>query len=181
MAFPHIPQIGGREASAPCATVWAVGVVMVVTPCPAREAHRVLAAAAAAAHIGVEGLAASMAAAAWGVKAPKGLERALRRAVEAARTPGADGAGAGAAPARPLVPSRERTEEALARFRGCRAWLWADPADERARRAMDDATYTLCVLMGRPTAYEALRAAELRLADGAHHAPREMDGTGLAV
>ncbi|MGO4455981.1 DUF5133 domain-containing protein [Streptomyces sp. M-16] len=179
MAFPHIPQIGGREASAPCATAWAVGVVMVVTPCPAREAHRVLAAAAAAAHIGVEGLAAAMAAAAWGVKAPKRVERALRRAVEAARTAGADGAGT--SPARPLVPSRERTQEALGRFRGCRAWLWADPADAAARRAMDDATYTLCVLMGRPTAHEALRAAELRLADGAHHAPRGMDETGLAV
>ncbi|WP_371679993.1 DUF5133 domain-containing protein [Streptomyces sp. NBC_01276] len=150
-----------------------------MTPCPAREAHRVLAAAAAAAHIGVEGLAAAMAAAAWGVKAPKGVERALRRAVEAARTAGAEGAGT--VPARPLVPSRERTQEALGRFRGCRAWLWADPADAGARRAMDDATYTLCVLMGRPTAHEALRAAELRLADGAHHAPRGMDGTGLAV
>ncbi|MFD8981567.1 DUF5133 domain-containing protein [Streptomyces sp. NPDC059564] len=178
MAFPHIPQNGGHEAATPCAAVWAVGVVMVVTPCSVREAHRVLAAAAGAAHVTVEELAAAMAASWRGAAVPAGVQRALRRAVVAART-----AGPCAAAARPLVPSRARTEEALARFRSSRVRLWAAPADAEARQAMDDATYTLCVLMGRPTPHEALRAAELRLAPEPAPAPaaESLPEPGLAV
>lgn len=131
-----------------------------------------LAAAAGAAHLTVEELASAMAAGARGAVVPRRVERALRRAVAAART-----AGPCSAAARPLVPSRARTEEALGRFRASRARLRAAPADAEARQAMDDATYTLCVLMGRPTPYEALRAAELRLAP----APEELPRPGLAV
>ncbi|MEU9003696.1 hypothetical protein, partial [Streptomyces sp. NPDC048551] len=89
MASPRIPQTGGGEASAPCAAEWAVGVVMVMTPCAERDAHRVLAAAAAAARVTAEELAVALAAAGpRGKGLPKGVERALRRAVVAARTAG---------------------------------------------------------------------------------------------
>ncbi|MER5810513.1 DUF5133 domain-containing protein [Streptomyces sp. NPDC002033] len=181
MASPRIPQTGGGEASAPCAAEWAVGVVMVMTPCAERDAHRVLAAAAAAARVTAEELAVALAAAGpRGKGLPKGVERALRRAVVAARTAGP--AQARVAPARPLVPSRARTEEALGRFRACRARLRAAPGEARARRAMDDATYTLCVLLGRPTAHEALHAARLRLAAlPATPPPEDLLPAGVAV
>ncbi|MGW7454117.1 DUF5133 domain-containing protein [Streptomyces sp. NPDC054787] len=152
-------QDGGCPSAAP-ATAWAVGMLMAATPCSARDARGILAAAADLARTTVHGLAAAMTAASQGTPLPAPVERALRHAVEAAR---------GAAPVAKirgtaLVPSRARTEEVLNRLRACRARLAAAPDDPAALRDMDDVTYTLCVLMGRPTTHEAVRAAEELLA-----------------
>ncbi|MFJ7775857.1 DUF5133 domain-containing protein [Streptomyces yangpuensis] len=135
--------------------------VMALAPCGAREARLVLAAAAELVHVAVADLAAAVVAGAHGEPVPARWERALRRAVEALRNPlpGQEG-GRGVG----LLPSRARTEEALARFRASRERLTAAPGDATARGAMDDAAYTLCVLMGRSTVHEAVLAAERHLA-----------------
>ncbi len=86
------------------------------------------------------------------------IERALHRAMDAGRSP-APSVGRGSV----LTPARTRTEEVLTRLRGCQARLAAAPEDPVALRAMDDAGYTLCVLMGRATVHEAVLAAEARL------------------
>ncbi|MEU9294114.1 DUF5133 domain-containing protein [Streptomyces sp. NPDC048266] len=148
----------GQPPLAPTTAARAVGVLMAATPCTARDAKRILAAAADLAQINVHDLGVVVVAGTEGTPPPGRIERALRRAVEAARS--------SAAPADPsvgLTPNRERTEEVLTRLRGCRARLAAAPGDPAAARAMDDAAYTLCVLMGRPTTYEAVLAAERHL------------------
>ncbi|MCX5389056.1 DUF5133 domain-containing protein [Streptomyces sp. NBC_00094] len=135
---------------------------MAATPCSARDAKRILEAAADLALLAVDDLATVMIAGATGRPVPARVERALARAVEAARLSPASAAGPTA-----LTPSRERTERVLARLRACRARLESTPEDPAAVREMDDAAYTLCVLMGRATTHEAVLAAERRLAAAA--------------
>ncbi len=103
-----------------------------------------------------------MTAATQGVATPVHVERALRHAVDCARAPESP-APAVAAPVA-MRASRAGTEEVLIRFRACQARLAAEPGSEEARREMDDATYTLCVLMGRSRAHEAVLVAQDRLA-----------------
>ncbi|MFF4317810.1 DUF5133 domain-containing protein [Streptomyces sp. NPDC001568] len=139
----------------------ALGLLMASTPCTARHARLILATAADLAQVSVPELAGAMATAPGDgpAPAPGRVVRALHRAVEAARTP--------ATPTTPDTgppPSRTRTEEVLSRLRGCQARLTNAPHDPGAVRAMDDAAHTLCVLMGRPSAHEAVLAAERRLA-----------------
>ncbi|MEU1348693.1 DUF5133 domain-containing protein [Streptomyces sp. NPDC005775] len=170
--IPRTPEPGGRSpspetaASAAQAPVdepraaWAVGMVMAVTPCSARDARRVLDAAAKAAGITPAEVAAAMAAGARGGAVPARVERALHRAVAAARSVSPRGACV------VLMPSRSRTAEVLAEFRDCQARLTAAPSDLRARQALDDAAYTLCVLLGRTGAHDAVLAAEQHLTTG---------------
>lgn len=158
---PAAARTQGQPAPAPVpAGNRAVGMLMATTPCSARDALRILATAADLADVAVEDLAAAMTATACGTALPARLERALRRSVEAARTRGPAGGPRTAG----LAPNPARTEEVLTRLRGCQARLAAAPHDPAALRAMDDTAYTLCVLMGRPTALEAITAAEELLA-----------------
>ncbi|WP_328965490.1 DUF5133 domain-containing protein [Streptomyces virginiae] len=151
----------GPPAAAP--TARAVGMLMAATPCGARDAHRILAAAASLVRTTPDAVAAAVVEGSYGTPVPLHVERAVRRAMKAARTSGR--------PAGSLVgilPARTRVEEVLTRLRGCRTRLGVTPEDPAALRAMDDAAYTLCVLMGRPTVHEAVLAAEAHLA---HLAP----------
>ncbi|GGY89673.1 hypothetical protein GCM10010343_13680 [Streptomyces avidinii] len=132
----------------------AAGMLMAMTPCTARDAHRILSAAAGLARTSPYELAAAMAAGTRGTPVPVHLERAVRRAVEAARAP----VPAAKLPTA-LVPSRVRTEEVLTHLRACQSRLSAAPDDPDALRAMDDAAYTLCVLMGRRSVPEAVLVA----------------------
>lgn len=152
----------GRPLLARPTTASAVGMLMATTPCSVRDAEQILAAAADLADVNVLDLAAAMTAGPGVGPVPVRLERALRQAVRAARTPTRTGT-----PPTGIQPNRERAEEVLSRLRGCQARLLATPADPGALRAMDDAAYTLCVLMGRPTAHGAVLAAEALLAEPA--------------
>lgn len=168
--IPRDPEPGGGNTSpdvaAPAAqppideprAAWAVGTVMAAIPCSARDAGRVLGAAAKAAGVTSAEVAAAMAADSRGIAMPARVERALHRAVGAARAvqPRATHIG--------LMPSRARTAEVLAEFRGCQARLTDAPSDMRARQALDDAAYTLCVLLGRTGVHDAVLAAEQHLA-----------------
>ncbi|MFD9355679.1 DUF5133 domain-containing protein [Streptomyces sp. NPDC060031] len=139
------------------AVAWAVGVLMALTPCTAPAARRILAVAAGTAGITVREVARALAEYARGVPVPRRVERALRMAVRASRTPADELPGG-------LLPGRSRAQVALARFRVCRDRVRAAPGDAEARRALDDAAYTLCILMGRRNPHQAVRAAEEYLA-----------------
>ncbi|WP_234308390.1 DUF5133 domain-containing protein [Streptomyces sp. NRRL F-4428] len=155
----HVPVLRAEQA-----VEWATGMVMALAPCGTREARLVLAAAAERVLVPPAEFAAAMVSGAYGVPVPALWERALRRAVEALlRPPPGAEAGRGVRGVG-LLPSRARTREALARFRVARERLAAAPGDRAARSAMDDAAYTLCVLMGRSAVHEAVLAAELHLA-----------------
>ncbi|WP_030723214.1 DUF5133 domain-containing protein [Streptomyces sp. NRRL F-2580] len=78
--------------------------------------------------------------------------------MEAAREPEAAGAEAPLLWPR-LLPSRMEVERALGRFTEAHVQLTACLGDGQARQAVEDAVFTLCVLMGRPSAYAAVRDA----------------------
>jgi len=135
--------------------------IMAMTPCSRRDAKRVLAVAAEAAHLTPAAMATMMVAGSHGVPVPTHVERALRAAMETARTPAPPShAPRGVA----LLPSRPRTDQVLREFRRCQALLAASPSERSARQALDDAAYTLCVLLGRTTVHDAVDAAEQHLA-----------------
>ncbi|MEU8677953.1 DUF5133 domain-containing protein [Streptomyces sp. NPDC048560] len=135
-----------------------------MTPCSRRDAKRILAGAAEAAHVTPAAMAATMVAGSRGVPVPAHVERALRKAMETARTPAPPPVTLrGVA----LMPSRSRTEQVLSEFRKRQALLAAAPSDRSARQGLDDAAYTLCVLLGRTTVHDAVDAAEQRLTTSA--------------
>ncbi|MFG2714230.1 DUF5133 domain-containing protein [Streptomyces goshikiensis] len=150
------PPYDARGAAAGAAVAWAVGMTMATVPCSARAAGRVLAAAAARTESSVAELAAAMVAESRGTPLPALVGRALNQAVRAART-SPDARSGRAVPG--LMPSTDDAERALGRFFDARLRLVAAPADETARRALEDALYTLCVLMAEPTAHAAVVAA----------------------
>ncbi|WP_175439120.1 DUF5133 domain-containing protein [Streptomyces vilmorinianum] len=135
----------------------AIGMLMARTPCTAPAAREILAAAAHGAGVTVPEMARAVVDRSRGLPLPSGIDRGLRVAVEAARTP-ATGV------LRGLLPGRGRTAEVLNRFRECQARLRRAPGDAAAHTAMDDIAYTLCVLMARRTVHEAVTAAEQHLA-----------------
>ncbi|AWZ16547.1 hypothetical protein DRB96_34965 [Streptomyces sp. ICC1] len=141
-------------------TAWAIGMLMAKVPCSAREATQILQAAADMAHLSAAEIAAAVVSGARGEAAPAHVERALRRTVLVARS-----ASPGAARGTGLLPSLTRTEEVLSRLHGCRARLAQAPGDPGALRAMDDAAYTPCVLLGQPRLRLAISAAEQHLSD----------------
>ncbi|MFF2195858.1 DUF5133 domain-containing protein [Streptomyces sp. NPDC058157] len=156
------PARGGPPGESPTHT-WAVGLLMAAAPCSVREAKQILLAAAELARVTAVEVAAAMVAGTLGMPMPVRIERALRRSLEAARTPHRPGAVQTVG----IQPSRLRTEEVLSRLRGCQARLAAAPTDPGTLRAMDDVAYTLCVLMGRPSTHQAVLAAEQHLSAAA--------------
>ncbi|MFC9294037.1 DUF5133 domain-containing protein [Streptomyces sp. NPDC057011] len=147
--LPLAPSLPGQAVS------WAVGTLMARTPAPARVAEQILSAAAAQAHLPVAGMAAAMAAGAHGTPLPARAERALSQAIQAARSHG----GAPLTPEPHLMPNLEDAEQALSRFFDARMRLAAAPADEGARRALEDSLFTLCVLMAQPSPHVAVHEA----------------------
>ncbi|MEU9107383.1 DUF5133 domain-containing protein [Streptomyces xanthophaeus] len=86
---------------------------------------------------------------------PADIEHALDDAVRAGRCPTFGSRRSGPV----LMPTREEVDKALARFVDARVRLCAAPADSAARRAVDDAVYTLCVLMAQPSPHAAVTEA----------------------
>ena len=145
-----------QTAPAPeSAKSWALGTLMATVPAPAHLAEQVLSAAAAHAGLPVTEVAQAMAAGSRGTPVPADVEQALHHAVRAARR--TDTAPRGPGPY--LMPTRGDAEQALSRFFEARLRLGAAPTDTAARRAVDDALYTLCVLMAQPSAPAAVHAA----------------------
>ncbi|WP_158710120.1 DUF5133 domain-containing protein [Streptomyces katrae] len=128
---------------------------MATTPATAHGAECILSTAAAQAGLPEAVLAAAMREALRGAPVPARAERALREAAQAARiqTTGFPASGPY------LLPLRTDAEKTLGRFFEARLRLTAAPADPDARRAFEDVLFTLCVLMGRPSAPQALHEA----------------------
>ncbi|MFI9048707.1 DUF5133 domain-containing protein [Streptomyces sp. NPDC053427] len=63
-----------------------------------------------------------------------------------------------------LLPDRTVLASHLRRYRMWEDLVHAEPHDAARRRQLEDVAYTLCVLTGRRTACEAVRAAERLLA-----------------
>ncbi|MFJ7271688.1 DUF5133 domain-containing protein [Streptomyces sp. NPDC099050] len=160
----EVRPAGGRLL-ADSTVAQAVGMLMAAIPGPARLAAEVLSAAAARAGVSADELARAMVTSPAGTPLPTGIDRAVRGAVETAREPVTEAAGASEGSWPRLMPSRAQVEQALGRFTEARIRLTASPADDEARRAVEDAVFTLCVLMGRPSAYAALQDATQYIAD----------------
>ncbi|MGW7330919.1 DUF5133 domain-containing protein [Streptomyces sp. NPDC054840] len=129
-------------------------------PGPVHLAEQVLSAAATETGLPVSEVARAMVADSRGAPLPIDVEQALHHAVQAARS--------GSAPrvsGSYLMPNRADAERALGRFFDARLRLRAAPSDPEARRAVDDAVYTLCVLMAQPSPYAAVNDA-LQYTDG---------------
>ncbi|MGW8777809.1 DUF5133 domain-containing protein [Streptomyces sp. NPDC055796] len=137
----------------------AVTVLMAVVPCGADTARRILADTARATGAGPRETAEAVLVPGGGAKPATPLGRALADAVEEARS----ATEPVAQPYTRLLPDPRAVGELLKRHRGLRRRALATPGDPAVRDELDDATYTLCILMGRRNAHAALRAAELLL------------------
>ncbi|MGW7441614.1 DUF5133 domain-containing protein [Streptomyces sp. NPDC054849] len=157
LSSPHseeaaVPQAGITPEPA---RSWAVGMLMATLPGPARLAEQVLSAAAARAGLTEIEVAQAMVAGSRGTPVPADIEQALDNAVRAGRRPHGESRRSGPV----LMPTREDADRALTRFFDARLRLSAAPGDHGARRAVDDAVYTLCVLMAQPSPHAAVNEA----------------------
>ncbi|MEU9233999.1 DUF5133 domain-containing protein [Streptomyces subrutilus] len=162
MSVDVMPPVRSQEEFAPRAVIpsqpaksWAVGTLMATVPGSAHLAEQVLSAAATRASLSVTEVAKAMVAGSRGTPLPADVLRALDDSVQAARRPNTAPRRSGSY----LMPTREDAGRALARFFDARVRLCAAPDDEEARRAVDDAVYTLCVLMAQPTPFAAVNEA----------------------
>ncbi|GHE72438.1 DUF5133 domain-containing protein [Streptomyces vinaceus] len=135
----------------------AVTVLMAVVPCGAETARRILADAARTAGAGRRETAEAVLVRESGGKPPAQLGKALAEALDEARC----ATEPLTHPYTRLLPDPRTIAGLLKRHRALRRRALAAPGDTAVRDELDDATYTLCILMGRRNAYAALRAAEL--------------------
>jgi hypothetical protein len=70
-----------------------------------------------------------------------------------------------------LLPDKTRIVRLLHRYHTWERRLLAVPSSTLARRRFEDTAYTLCILMGRRTAHEAVLAAERYVRSGSTPAP----------
>ncbi|MFD9304816.1 DUF5133 domain-containing protein [Streptomyces sp. NPDC060048] len=179
---PHRPPAGADavpEAEAPSGGApdaaedtlgRAVGILMALVPCTSETARRILADAGRAAGATPRLMAqTAIAGRAHPGQGDPVLERALRTVIAHARTsssaPGPAAAG--------MLPAPFVLRQHLNHLRAARRRTLAAPDDPALRAELDNATYTLCVLMGRNSAHGALRAAEEVVA--AHRLPPSQD------
>ncbi|MFD6227652.1 DUF5133 domain-containing protein [Streptomyces sp. NPDC060232] len=159
-------EVEADDAAALAALAGATGMVMALVPCTAESARRVLGDAARAAGVTLQLMARTVIAtrACPGDVDPD-CERALRAEIGHARCPQSP------SPPTPgtLLPSPDVLRRHLNHLRAMRRRTLAAPHDPALRAALEDAAYTLCVLMGQRGAHSALMAAEERVA--AHRLP----------
>ncbi|WP_324605312.1 DUF5133 domain-containing protein [Streptomyces sp. NRRL F-2664] len=144
----------------------ATGMVMALVPCTAERARRLLADAARAAGVTLPRMARTVIATrACPADVDPDCERALRAEIGHARSPQPP------SPPAPgtVLPAPDVLRRHLDHLRAVRRRTLAAPDDPALRAALEDAAYTLCVLMGQRHAHGALLAAEERVA--AHRLP----------
>ncbi|MEU4120987.1 DUF5133 domain-containing protein [Streptomyces virginiae] len=154
------------DAAAPAALAGATGMVMALVPCTAESARRVLGDAARAAGVTLALMARTVIATrTCPADVDPDCERALRAEIGHARSPQPP------SPPAPgtLLPAPDVLRGHLNHLRALRRRTLAAPEDPGLRAALEDAAYTLCVLMGQRNAHGALLAAEERVA--AHRLP----------
>lgn len=135
----------------------ATGVVMALVPCTGETAHRVLVNAARAAGVPPHVMAQSLLETRGHHEgADPALAQALRTAIDHARTAPTPLP----VPAAGLLPAPFVLRQHLNHLRAARRRFLAAPDDPTLRADLEDATYTLCVLMGQRSAHAAILAAE---------------------
>ncbi|MEV0414136.1 DUF5133 domain-containing protein [Streptomyces sp. NPDC050448] len=135
----------------------AVTVLMAVVPCGADTARQILADTARATRVTPLETAEAVLTLGGCRELPAPLGKALKAAMDAARSATAPVT----QPYTRLLPDPQAIGELLKRHRGLRRRALAAPHELDVRNELDDATYTLCILMGQRNAYIALRSAEL--------------------
>lgn len=75
-----------------------------------------------------------------------------------------------------LLPAKDEVARQLRRFRAWERVMLASPGDRSARAGFEDAGYTLCVLMGKRRAREAVDAADRYLRSSLGSYLREAGG-----
>ncbi|MDJ0385607.1 DUF5133 domain-containing protein [Streptomyces sp. G-G2] len=158
---PRLPPPSGPFA-ARSDTARAVGVVMSLVPCGTETARHVLARTARATEGDAHRAAEAVLALIRGRDPHDPVQQALRTAIVAARTMPGPGPGPGA---QRIRPGLDVLRAHLARFRELRRLALTTPSDPAVQARLDDAAYTLCVLVGNRTPHAALRTARLLLAE----------------
>ncbi|WP_413760968.1 DUF5133 domain-containing protein [Streptomyces sp. MMBL 11-3] len=77
-----------------------------------------------------------------------------------------------------LLPAKDEIARHLELYRAWERMMLAAPSDRAARGNFEDTGYTLCVLMGKRCAREAVHAAERYLAAGSAALRHEQAGSG---
>jgi hypothetical protein len=80
-----------------------------------------------------------------------------------------------------LLPARNEIARHLELYRAWERMMLAAPADRAARGNFEDTGYTLCVLMGKRCAREAVHAAERYLAAGSAALRHERADSGSSM
>lgn len=80
-----------------------------------------------------------------------------------------------------LLPAKDEIARHLELYRAWERMMLAAPADRAARGNFEDTGYTLCVLMGKRCAREAVHAAERYLAAGSAALRHEQPNSGLPM
>ncbi|WP_221362129.1 DUF5133 domain-containing protein [Streptomyces beigongshangae] len=80
-----------------------------------------------------------------------------------------------------LLPAKDEIARHLELYRSWERMMLAAPADRAARGNFEDTGYTLCVLMGKRCAREAVHAAERYLAAGSAALRHERSRAGSPV
>lgn len=146
----------GHEARAIASR--ATGVLMALVPCTAAKARRILAEVAIGAGTDVREAAEAVLAARTGEPAAPVVEDVLHSTLARARTLPAPPPG----PWSPPHPDTLRGH--VNHLRAARRRAMAAPDDASVRSELEEAAYTLCVVMGQRSAHSALVAAEEMIA-----------------
>ncbi|MFG2989635.1 DUF5133 domain-containing protein [Streptomyces sp. NPDC048257] len=159
-ATPAPTGTGADPMAAQAAVGRATGVLMALVPCTADTARRIIVDTAQAAATTPQTMADAVVAMFTDRYVVPSLERALHTAIARAQTPPAPVAGTSPR----LLPNTFALRRHLNHLRAARRRALSSPDDPGARRDLDDAAYTLCVLMGQRGTHAALLAAEAYLA-----------------
>ncbi|MFF3212931.1 DUF5133 domain-containing protein [Streptomyces sp. NPDC002886] len=151
---PAAPTAPPRPQEVRSTLARAAGVLMALVPCTAAKARRILAEVAMDSGTAAGEAAEAVLAAQAGEPLSPAVEDALRHVLARARTLPGPPAGSWSPP-EPEVLRRH-----VNRLRAVRRRVLADPGDASVRSELEEAAYTLCVVMGRRSAHGALLAAE---------------------
>ncbi|MCY0932250.1 DUF5133 domain-containing protein [Streptomyces sp. H27-H1] len=157
---PLPPSTGAPEPNAIHAAVGrATGILMALVPCSADSARQILAGVAQSTGARVEDVADAALALHTDCDLPGSLTQALRRSIDATLT-ARPLRTSDSARGRGVRPEPRLLREHLSHFRAMRRRTFAALDDACLRSELENASYTLCVLMGERSTHLALQAAE---------------------
>ncbi|MCJ0869741.1 DUF5133 domain-containing protein [Streptomyces sp. AP-93] len=155
---PAAPAEPPRPQEVRATAARAVGVLMALVPCTAAKARRILAEVVMVTGTEVREAAEAVLAVRTGEPVAPAVESVLRHVLAQARTLPDPPAGSWSPPEPDLLRRH------VNHLRAARRRALAAPGDASVRSELEEAAYTLCVLMGQRSAHGALLAAEQLIA-----------------